>query len=174
MPMSPGASRLLHYSGYLHPVLSIVAGAACLIAIPFWLSSGQPIDLGGVAVLGGIGVLGLGYGAFALWRHRQQDPTTPVQTVDDLPPAEGARQTRRAMWIIAVIAVLGTAFMAYQLVQVEFGTERSVTVWGPVAMMYEVFGFWPAVLFVPVLGIVILFSMARKLRAIKEGQTGRV
>jgi hypothetical protein len=41
-------------------------------------------------------------------------------------------------------------------------------------MMYEVFGFWPAVLFVPVLGIVILFSMARKLRAIKEGQTGRV
>jgi hypothetical protein len=174
MPMSPGASRLLHYSGYFHPIMSLLIGAAFLIAIPFWLTSGQPVDLENIAVLGALGVAGLGYGAFALRRQLKQDPTMPIQTVDDLPPAEGARQTRRGIWVIAIIAVLGTAFMAYQLVQVEFGTERNVTVWAPVAMMYQFFGFWPAVLFVPALGLFIIAVMARKLRTIKEAQTGRL
>ncbi len=174
MPMSAGARKLWHYSGYLQPILSIVAGAACLIAIPLWYSSGQPMELEGVAILSLIGVVGIGYGAFALRRHTQQDPTAPIQTVDDLPPAEGARQTRNGMWVIAIVTVLGTAFMVYQLAQVEFGTARSVTVWGPVAMMYEFFGFWPAVLLVPALGLLLIAAMARKLRAIKEGQTGRV
>jgi hypothetical protein len=174
MPMSPGASRLLHYSGYVQPILSILAGAACLIAIPLWYSSGQPIELEGIAILGLIGVLGLGYGAFALRRHSQQDPTAPIQTVDDLPPAEGARQTRNGIWVIGIITVLGTAFMVYQLAQVEFGTARSVTVWAPVAMMYEFFGFWPAVLFVPALGLLLIAVMARKLRAIKEAHTGSI
>ena len=78
------------------------------------------------------------------------------------------------MWLLAVLAVLGTAFMAYQLVQVEFGSAQRVTVWAPVAMMYDFFGFWPAVLFVPAIGLLIILSLARKLRAIKESQTGRV
>ncbi len=172
--MSPGARKLLHYSGYLQPILSIVAGAACLVAVPLWYSSGQPIEIEGVAILSGLGVAGLGYGAFSLWRHRQQDPTTPIQTVDDLPPAEGARQTRNAMWFVGVASILVTALMVYQLAQLEFGSAQSVTVRAPVAMMYDVFGFWPAVLLVPALGLLILFALARKLRAIKEGQTGRV
>ena len=174
MPISPGARRFLHYSGYLEPSLCLVAGVGCLIAIPLWYGSGQPVEIEGIAVLGVIGVAGLGYGAFSLRRHWQQDPTTPVPTVDDLPPVEGARQTRLAMWVLGTISVMATAFMAYQLVQVEFGSARRVTVWAPVAMMYDFFGFWPAVLLVPALGLLILFSLARKLRALKEGQTGRI
>jgi hypothetical protein len=174
MPMSPGARKALHYSGYLEPILGLVAGAACLIAIPLWYGSGQPVEIEGIAILGLIGVVGLGYGAFSLRRHWQQDPTTPVQTVDDLPPADGARQTRRAMWLLGTISVAGAAFMAYQLVQVEFGSAQRVSVWAPVAMMYDFFGFWPAVLLVPALGVLILFSLARKLRALKESQTGRI
>jgi hypothetical protein len=163
----------LHYSGYLEPIFCIVAGAACLIAIPLWYRSGQPIELEAAIILSLLGVVGLGYGAFALRRHMQQDPTTPIPTVDDLPPAEGARQTRIAIWVLAIIFILGSGFMVYQLVQVEFGRQRA-TVWAPVAMMYDFFGFWPAVLFVPVLGLLILFALARKLRTIREGQTSRV
>jgi hypothetical protein len=69
---------------------------------------------------------------------------------------------------------LGSVFMAYQLAQVEFGSARSATVWAPVALVYELLGFWPAVLLLPALALFILLSLARKLRAIKEGQTGRV
>src|SRR5262245_1361814 len=174
MPMSPGTSRLLHYIGYLHPIIVTVAGAGCLIAIPFWWTSGQPMGLDDVALLGALGVAGFGYGAFTLRHQWQRDPATPIPTVDDLPPAEGARQTRIAMAVIAVIAIAVSALMVYQLAQLEFGMAQSVTVWAPVAMMYEFFGFWPAVLFVPVLGIVVVFSMGRKLQAIKEGQTRRI
>ena len=152
MPMSSRTSKLLHYSGYVHPILSIVAGAACLIAIPLWYRSGEVIELEGVAILSLIGVVGLAYGAYSLWRHSRQDPATPVATVDDLPPAEGARQTRNLMWIVGIVLTFGAAFMAYQLAQVEFGSARSATVWGPVALMYELFGFWPAVLLLPALG----------------------
>ena len=174
MPVSPGARKLLHYSGYLEPILSIVAGIACLIAIPLWYSSGQPIEIENIAILGLIGVVGLGYGAFSLRRHWQQDPATPIQTVDDLPPAQGARQTRRIMWLIGTVSVLGSAFMAYQLAQVEFGLARRATVWAPVAFVYDFFGFWPAILLLPVLGFVIIVALARKLRTIQESQTGRV
>lgn len=174
MPMSPRVRKFVHYSGYVRPILSLLAGAACLIAIPLWYSSGQPMEFEGVAILGLVGIVGIGYGAYALRQRSRQNPTAPIQTVDDLPPAEGARQTRNGMWVIAVITVLGTAFMVYQLVQVEFGAARSVTVWGPVAMMYELFGFWPAVLLVPALGLLLIAVMAWKLRAIKESQTGRV
>jgi hypothetical protein len=173
MPMSAGQRKLLHYSGYVHPVVCLLIGAVFLIG-PFWFTSGEPADLQTVALLGGLGVAFLGYGAFALRRQLKQDPTTPVYTVDDLPAAEGARQTRRIMWLLGTILTFGSAFMAYQLAQVEFGGAPSATVWGPVALMYELFGFWPAVLLVPVLGVLILFSLARKLRALKEGQTGRI
>jgi len=69
---------------------------------------------------------------------------------------------------------LGAAFMAYQLAQVEFGAARSATVWAPVALVYDLLGFWPAVLLLPALAVFIILSLGRKLRAIKESQTGRV
>lgn len=174
MPMSPGASRLVHYSGYLHPILMIAAGIGCLVALFLWFNSGEPIETEGVVILSLLGLGGLAFGALFLWRHWQQDPATPIQTVDDLPPAEGARQTRNFMWIVGIVLTLGAAFMAYQLAQVEFGSARSATVWAPVALAYDLFGFWPAVLLLPALGVVIILALARKLRAIKESQTGRV
>lgn len=174
MPMSSGARKLVHYSGYLHPTLMIAAGIACLVALVLWFNSGEPVETEGVVILSLIGLGGIAFGSLFLWRHSRQDPTTPLQTVDDLPPAEGARQTRNLMWIVGAVLTLGAAFMAYQLAQVEFGSARSATVWGPVALIYELFGFWPAALLLPALGVFIILALARKLRAIKEGQTGRV
>ena len=174
MPMPSGARRLVHYSGYLHPILMMAAGTGCLVALVLWFNSGQPVETEGVVILGLLGLGGLAFGAFFLWRHSRQDPTAPIQTVDDLPPAEGARQTRNLMWIVGVVLTLGAAFMAYQLAQVEFGAARSATVWAPVALVYDLLGFWPAVLLLPALAVFIMLSLARKLRAIKEGQTGRV
>ena len=174
MPMSPGARRLVHYSGYLHPILMMAAGSGCLVALVLWFNSGQPVETEGVVILSLLGLGGLAFGAFFLRRHSRQDPAAPIQTVDDLPPAEGARQTRNLMWIVGIVLSLGSVFMAYQLAQVEFGSARSATVWAPVALVYELLGYWPAVLLLPALALFILLSLARKLRAIKEGQTGRV
>jgi hypothetical protein len=74
------------------------------------------------------------------------------------------------MWLIGAGTVLIGGFMAYQLMQLESGAAQSVRVWGPVALFYESLGIWPAVLCVPVLGLLILLGLARKLRSI-GGQT---
>jgi hypothetical protein len=174
MPMSSGARRLVHYGGYLHPILMIAAGFGCLVALALWYNSGEPVETEGVFVLGLLGAAGLGFGTVFLWQHSKRDPAAPIQIVDDLPPAEGARQTRNLMWIVGIVLTLGAAFTAYQLAQVASGPARSATVWAPVALMYEMFGFWPAALFLPAAGLLIILALARKLRAIKEGQTGRI
>jgi hypothetical protein len=81
------------------------------------------------------------------------------------------RQTRNSMLITGAGTVLLGGFIAYQLFQVEFGTAQSVRVWAPVALLYNSFGFWPAILCVPVLGVVILLVLARKLRSIRESSS---
>jgi hypothetical protein len=173
MPMPPGQRKLLHYTGFVHPIMCLLIGAAFLIG-PIWFTPGKSDDPETIALLAGLGVAFLGFGAYTLRRQLKQDPTTPVLTVADLPPAEGARQLRRFMWIIVLVLTPGSAWIAYDLAQVEFGTARSVRVWAPVALMYNFFGFWPAVLLLPVLGVALLLTMAWALRTIKERQTGRI
>ena len=60
------------------------------------------------------------------------------------------------------------AFVGYDLAQVEFGRATSVRVWAPVALLYNNFGFWPAVLFVPAAGLLLITYLAWKLRTIRE------
>jgi TRAP-type C4-dicarboxylate transport system permease small subunit len=77
-------------------------------------------------------------------------------------------------WVIGVVFGLYAAFVAYDLVQLEYGWAQSVTQWKPIADIYGSFGFWPAVSVVPGVGLLLIPSLARKLRALKEQQTGRI
>jgi hypothetical protein len=45
---------------------------------------------------------------------------------------------------------------------------RGVRVWFVVADIYNSFGFWPAVLFVPALGALGLLALGWKLRAVRQ------
>jgi uncharacterized membrane protein YjdF len=60
------------------------------------------------------------------------------------------------------------AYTAYQLMQLESGAAQSVLVRRPIADLYESFGFWPAVLFVPVLGLLFALACAWKLWSIRR------
>jgi hypothetical protein len=85
MPMSPGARKVVHYTGYMYPVALIVVGVA--FPVISLIKQDEQLDtLMFVAI--GLGFVGLG--GFLLWRHSRLNPATPIQTVDDLPPAEGA------------------------------------------------------------------------------------
>ena len=74
---------------------------------------------------------------------------------------------RRLMLLFTAVIIVGTGFTAYQLVQLEYSWAERVTVWGPIADLYRFLGFWPAVLFVPAIGLLGLIEMTRKLRATK-------
>src|SRR5262249_19779042 len=123
-----------------------------------------------------LALLGLGFflwGAFSLWRQsRRRDPTTPVYTVDDLPLDQRVRALRRMMWIIPVALAPAAALVAYDLVRLEGGSVGRVRVWAPVAIIYNTFGFWPAVLIIPAAGLLLVLVLVTKLRSIKESNPG--
>ena len=163
MSMSPRDRKIIHYAGYRYPILLTAIGVGCLVALFFLYNSGETIDPKGVIVFSLVGLGGLGLGAFSIWLHSRQTPTTP------------ARETRKQMLVIGLAFGLLSAFTAYQLVQLEYGGAQGVTVWTPIAWIYDSLGFWPAVLVVPTFTLLVIAGLARKLRAIKEeGQTGRV
>jgi len=91
-----------------------------------------------------------------------------VHTIDDLPLDQRVRTLRRAILIAPIAFTPLAALVAYELAQVEYGSAQSVRVWAPVAFLYNNFGFWPAVLAVPVLGLLVIMALAWKLRTIRE------
>jgi len=165
MPLSPAQSKLNHRIGYLHPIIYVVGGVAVL-GMPLFIDG--PKDFEGVIFLILLGLALLGWGTFSLWRHSKLDPAAPVHTIDDLPLDERVRALRRMILIVPIAFTPLAAFVGYELAQVEYGWATSVRVWAPVALLYNNFGFWPAVLFVPAAGLLLIMYMAWKLRTIRE------
>jgi len=66
------------------------------------------------------------------------------------------------MLIISLALKPAEAFTLYDLLRLESREVESVRAWAPIALLYELLGFWPAVLLVPSLwGIIIGLLMLR-------------
>jgi H+/gluconate symporter-like permease len=161
MPTPPANRKVLHYFGYIYPILFIALGAAGLIVAAFART------VQGSLVVGLLGAAGVALGGFLAWRHSKHDATAPV-TLDDYPLEEQPRQLRRYMWITGAATALLGAWIAYDLMRLESGAVRSVRIWFAIADIYESFGFWPAVLFVPALGALGLLALGWKLRSVRQ------
>jgi hypothetical protein len=92
--------------------------------------------------------------------------------VDGLPPAERAPALRRSMWLGGIGAGVLSAWSAVALWSLESGQAERADVWGPVAAVYERFGFWPAVLLCPAFGVLIVGSAWTKLRKLEKSSGG--
>jgi hypothetical protein len=166
--LSNAARRLAHYTEFFAPVLFLAIGVGLLVAM--YISS--PVDefgLEATLLLVAAALFCLAYGTWSIWRHSRRDPTAPTKTwtVDDLPLESRAAAVRRLILLFGAAILLLGGFTLYQLLQLESGGAQRVTAWGPIAPLYDFLGFWPAVLFVPAIGVLGLTAMARKLRTIK-------
>jgi hypothetical protein len=61
-----------------------------------------------------------------------------------------------------------TLIVVSDLNDLESRSVESVSIWAPVAFLYGHFGYWPAVLSVPLLGIVVLFLFLRKIYLVRS------
>src|SRR5262245_1919352 len=165
MPLSPGQTKFNHYMNYLPPITYMVVGVV-IAGMPFFIDGGKDLEM--TIILGLFGLCLFGWGAFGLWRHSRSDPAAPVYTVDDLPVDQRVRALRRFMVLVPIGFTPAAALMGYELMRVEYGWARSVSVWAPVAFVYNSLGFWPAVLLIPVLGLLLMMYLGWKLRAIRE------
>ncbi|MBO0763111.1 MAG: hypothetical protein J2P50_00750 [Hyphomicrobiaceae bacterium] len=150
----------------IYPIPWIVIGAFSL-AMPVIV--GPAKDTFGLFFALVFGAVCLGCGAFQLWRFNVADPEIPLYpTVDDLPIEKRAAVLSRIMIFFSTVIILGTAVTTYQLVLMQYGWKEGAKVWAPVAHLYDLLGFWPAVMFIPGMGLLVIIEMARKLRAVRK------
>src|SRR5262245_25951813 len=116
-----------------------------------------------VIILGLLGAAAIALGFLLARHHGWQRHAAAISARND--PSQGeARRIQTGMWLLIV---LFGGYAAFQVVQMEYGGAEHVRLWRPIEDLYRSFGFWPAVMCVPVSGLLILLALLSKLRSIR-------
>lgn len=108
--------------------------------------------------------------------HIRQALRSSSETVVYLNPAAAPHELRlpyyrRVLWMSLALVPTVSAWIAWNLYQLETGAIDEISVYEPVASIYEHYGFVPAVAFSPVGGtlcILILLQKIRRLEGVPE------
>ena len=73
-----------------------------------------------------------------------------------LPPQERRRYFRKKLILSALVFPALSLWQAYNLNRLEVGDLKESRLWSPIALLYNHFGYWPAVMAMPIIGIVVL------------------
>jgi len=93
-------------------------------------------------------------GAFQLWSARQTSSDAAVTLFPHRAPVpEQVRFCRPSLWLSAFVFPVLAIWVAYDLHQLETGAVDHVRLVAPLGFVYEHFGYWTAVLAMPVLGL---------------------
>jgi len=78
--------------------------------------------------------------------------------------ADQIASLKRLMYLFLPACIILSIWVIFDLNQLESGGADSVRLWAPVAFLYNQLGYWPAILFVPVLGLAVLGLLWRQIR----------
>jgi len=109
--------------------------------------------------------------AYNLWQMRttaseQAEPSNALST-----QASASRQAqfyRSLLWIVLIAFPVIAASIAVDLHQLDFGASHQVVIPAPIVSVYEQFGFLPAMLVVPSLGIVCCIALLIRIRLVNS------
>src|SRR6185437_3523389 len=110
---------------------------------------------------------------YLAYRCFKQIKTTKDEEMAYAPPANATTKQqitfyKRYMLIGLIAYPILTIIIVPDLNDLEAHSVDSVHLWAPVAFLYNHFGYWPAVLFVPVIGLVITLLFIRKIKQVKS------
>lgn len=99
------------------------------------------------------------------WYSQKKTPDEEEEEevdINDESPEVQVKASKKAIWVFAAVGLVLSFVTYYELSALEDGTRHSVRLWAPVAMLYNLMGFWPAVLCWPVLcGVGIRLALRR-------------
>lgn len=110
------------------------------------------------------------FGMLLLWQAWQaaRHPKPPPLPMGQRPIAEQVRTEWARFWCSLVIFPAVSVSVAHDLHRLESKAVKEVHTWAPIAMLYELFGYWPAVLLLPVLGLAVALAILRKIRKLRS------
>ena len=86
-------------------------------------------------------------------------PSTTQYTDTQSQTARPAKRYSSGEFLLSAFGCFAIGFWVFcDLTAFESGAEEDVRVWAPVAALYEYFGFWPAVLLLPSMGVFALWK----------------
>jgi len=141
------------------------ATAIFILSVPLWAEItdngfGLPFCLLMAAVFGY-----LSYSFFKKARGARDEDMSHAPPTDATAPQKIKFYTR-FLYLSSVAFPLLTLIDILELNSLEPGVNKSVELWAPVAFLYNHYGYWPAVLSVPVLGLVVILGFVRKIRIV--------
>ena len=103
-----------------------------------------------------------GYAIYLWIIFRRVPKEAAFYNIDDAPPEEQIVVSKRIIWLMPVAGAIPALWTYLDLRGLEDGTAQAVTLWGPVATIYDYFGFWPAALCFPtIILFVVVLSIYR-------------
>lgn len=75
---------------------------------------------------------------------------------------------KRILFIALPAFILFSVWIFWQLNNLESGVVESISLWGPISLLYDWGGFWLAVLATPVLGILFAIELLFKIKKLRN------
>jgi hypothetical protein len=116
-------------------------------------------------ILAGICFLG---GLYNVWRARRTPKDEVTIPFERSPASVKLRFCRRMLWITPPTFAALTCSVASDLYRLESGEAQRVWIHEPFALIYQHFGYWPAVISVPVLGLALWFVFAHQAKKLRR------
>jgi hypothetical protein len=147
--------------------------AACavfIISIPLWAEIEE--DALGLP----FAILMSAICAFISYRHyrraklaREEDRA--YAPASDAGISEQIKYYKRTLYIALIAFPVLTFIIIMQLNSLESGSVESLILIEPVAYLYTQFGYWTAIMAIPVSGCIVALLLFRKIRLIKSGKS---
>jgi hypothetical protein len=103
--------------------------------------------------------------ALNLWRARRAPSLATVTPIPDRAPILAqVRLFRQMLWISIIAFPVMTAWVAYDLKQLEVGNAKHAEIWAPLVPIYHYLGYWPTVGSLAGLGVACCAVFVYKIR----------
>ena len=139
----------------LHRLKAMMFLAGAIVA-PFRLIHPSKGSQGAFTEAAIVGMTLLGFAAYYWFKFKQTSDKAVFYDITKQSPTKQIKISKRVIWMLAVSGTALSYWIYRNLAWVAAGKAATGVIWGPPAMLYNDFGFWPAVTCLPLLCLGII------------------